>query len=127
MTERDSHMRLTAFRDPKAAEDAEAERRRGERLGVRFPATLVTESLEMDVELTVENVSLGGLFVRADFLEPEGTRLTLAVQLPDERGTIEIRGRVAWVTEVEPRGPGMGIELDETSLAAWDAAVVKSA
>ena len=99
-----------------------SERRQNGRLPVELPATFTSESLEMDVDLEVRNVSSGGLFVRSEFLEPTGTEVTLRVAFTDR--DVNVRGRVAWVAEHAPSGPGMGIELDEPSRQAWHAAGV---
>lgn len=115
----DTHTRLAAQPDPD-------DRRSQPRAAVRLPASLSTADLEMDVDLEVDgevrNVSGGGLFVRSEFLEPPDTEVELRVAFGER--WIRVRGRVAWVAEVPPRGPGMGIALDDASRQAWQAAGV---
>lgn len=110
-----THTRLVAMTE-------DGERRLNGRVPVHLPATFTSESLEMDVELEVRNVSSGGLFVRSDFLEPTGTEVRLRVAFAER--DVNVRGRVAWVAEHASNGPGMGIELDEPSREAWLAAGV---
>ena len=59
----------------------------------------------------VTDISSGGLFIRSEFLETRGTPVSLLVWLPSRTVPIALSGRVAWVTENPPKGPGMGIEL----------------
>ena len=59
----------------------------------------------------VQDISTGGLFIRSDFLEPRGTPVSLLVWLPSQAKPLVLSGRVAWVAETPPKGPGMGIEL----------------
>jgi Tfp pilus assembly protein PilZ len=59
----------------------------------------------------VLDISTGGMFVRSDFLEMPGTPVSLLVWLPNMPAPLQLSGRVAWVAEKPPKGPGMGIEL----------------
>lgn len=79
-----------------------------------------------EVTHLIENISARGLFVRSDFLEPTGTAVRIDVDV--DGVTLELHGAIAWVAEQPPRGPGMGIALDETSVMALDrASLVKRA
>jgi len=64
-----------------------------------------------EVSGEVLDMSSGGLFIRSDFLEPRGTPVSLLVWLPGIAQPLQLSGRVAWVTEAPPKGPGMGIQL----------------
>jgi hypothetical protein len=97
---------------------SDEQRRTYPRFHIWVPVRISTELLDLEgeAELTGElaNVAQGGLFVRSEYLEPPGTVVRIAVDLPDG-DTVELMGRVAWATDQPPRGPGMGIELDGES------------
>ncbi|MFW6051619.1 MAG: PilZ domain-containing protein [Myxococcota bacterium] len=93
-------------------------RRAHPRYHIHVPVRLSTELLDLEGEAELfgelSNVAEGGLFVRTEYLEPEGTPVRVAIDLPDGE-TVELTGRVRWASAQPPRGPGMGIELDAES------------
>ncbi|MCB0482856.1 MAG: PilZ domain-containing protein [Flavobacteriales bacterium] len=61
--------------------------------------------IEIDVDLSsygpyalskLENVSIGGAFVKSDTLHPVGTKLKLKFKLPGDKTPIEAEGEVMW-------------------------------
>jgi Tfp pilus assembly protein PilZ len=94
----------------------EHEKRTSQRRAVVYPIRFSSKLLDFEAkaELVGEvlDVSSGGLFIRSEFLEVPGTRVSLQVWLPNARQPIALTGHVAWVTETPPKGPGMGIRLD---------------
>ena len=98
-----------------------AERRRARRQSVELPIWFRSELMEFEGDGLfggeVLDVSEGGVFIRSDYLELPGTYVRLVITLPDGGTPIELEGRVAWVAEAPPRGPGMGIELSQLGLA----------
>src|SRR5262245_60655658 len=78
---------------------------------VRFKSEMLDFESNAEVEGEVVDASSGGLFVRSELLEMPGTRVSLLVWLPNSVNPIGLVGRVAWVAENPPKGPGMGIEL----------------
>lgn len=94
---------------------AGSEQRAHARIPVRVPVHLSSEMMDLDGEAEVaevSNVSEGGLFVRSDFLEPVGTPVQMVVA-PESGQSVAVSGYVVWVAENPPRGPGMGIRLDD--------------
>lgn len=92
------------------------ERRAFPRRSVNIPVRFSSAMLEFDVtveigEGLVEDVSRGGLFVRSELLEVPGTPVRLLLKMPITRRPVQLEGRVAWVMEHPPKGPGMGIQL----------------
>lgn len=91
-----------------------AEKRTTLRRDVIYPVTFRSELLEFDAKAEVIgevlDMSMNGLFVRSEFLEAPGTPVSLLVWLTSDH-PISLRGKVAWVTEHPPKGPGMGIKL----------------
>lgn len=100
---------------------SEPQRRAHPRFSLWVPVRISTDLLDLEGEAELHgqmaDVAQGGLFVRSDYLEPPGTPVRVHVDLPDGQ-TVELMGRVAWSTEQPPRGPGMGIELDDGSRSA---------
>lgn len=88
------------------------------RYHIQVPVRLSTEFLDLEGEAELygelSNVAEGGLFVRTEYLEPPGTKVTVTVDMPDG-SQVHLQGTVAWVAGQPPRGPGMGIELDSES------------
>ena len=75
---------------------------------------------ELALGMLVENISLGGLFVRTDQPLPRGTPLVLEVVRPGPQKAIKVAGRVVTTVLAEDarrRGltPGMGIRFDPVS------------
>lgn len=67
------------------------------------------------------DLSTGGLYVTTDFPLPVDETLTLRFTLPDHKGMVTCKARVAWVNpKKNPRKPdlppGMGIQFVELSL-----------
>ena len=67
------------------------------------------------------DMSTGGLYVQTDFPLPVDENLTLRLSLPDQKGMISCKARVAWVNPKEnPRKPelppGMGIQFVDLCL-----------
>ena len=67
------------------------------------------------------DLSTGGLYVKTDFPLPLDENLTLRFTLPDQKGMVTCKARVAWVNpKKNPRKPelppGMGIQFVELSL-----------
>ncbi len=108
--------RLSPDLTPLRATEPGADRRSSPRYRMDLPVRVCSDLLELDARATFEgeisDVSAGGLFVRSDFLEPPGTTVQLLVTLPDQRRPLSLLGRIAWVAEAPPKGPGMGIELE---------------
>jgi hypothetical protein len=100
---------------------SEDQRRSHPRFHIWVPVRISTDLLDLEGEAELfgqlSNVAEGGLFVRSDYLEPPGTLVRIAVDLPDGQ-VVELSGRVAWSSGQPPRGPGMGIELDLESRSA---------
>jgi hypothetical protein len=97
-----------------------SEKRMTLRRDVIYPVTFRSELLEFEARAEVIgevlDMSMNGLFVRSEFFEAPGTPVSLLVWLTPDH-PISLRGRVAWVTEHPPKGPGMGIKL----AFGWDA------
>lgn len=67
------------------------------------------------------DLSMGGLYMKTDFPLPVDESLTIRFTLPDHKGMVSCKARVAWVNAKEnPRKPdlppGMGIQFVELSL-----------
>lgn len=95
--------------------------RRG-RSSPRFPIELpvIYSSEGMTFEATVRDISLGGLFVATELLEPVGTRCDLTA-LPDGHPAVTFHGTVVHVstnTTDAGRPPGLGIQFTEIPPAA---------
>jgi hypothetical protein len=90
-----------------------AERRRDARRPIEIP--LVYTSDELEIEVTTRDLSLSGVFVRSDVLDPVGTKCELEI-LIDGGPPIHVRGIVRRVVEFEHQGKepvGLGIEFIE--------------
>jgi hypothetical protein len=88
--------------------------RRYERIDIDLPVRLFIPGqggLQFEAFCTSRNLGLGGLFVAASFLLPEGLDLFVELGLPD--GPLPIRSKVAHVVQLEDAAlaPGMGIEF----------------
>jgi len=90
-----------------------AERRRDVRRSIEIP--LVYSSAELEIEVTTRDLSLSGVFVRSDVLDPVGTSCELEI-LIDGGPPIHVHGIVRRVVEFEHVGKepvGLGIEFIE--------------
>lgn len=99
--------------------------RRHERSVIDLPVTVTdaVNKVEGHIELTTQDISAGGAFVRSDLLFEIGEELVLAFTLPSGR-TIRARGRVVRVArEIGDEGgvPGMGIQFVDLSDGDRDA------
>lgn len=91
---------------------------------MEIPIRFRSEMLEFEgrAQLTdfsdgeVIDISQGGVFIRSEFFEIPGTPVHLVVRVPRSDETITMNGRVAWIAEAPPKGPGMGIRLHGTPL-----------
>lgn len=63
----------------------------------------------------VENISLGGLSIRAATVEEIGTHCYITLNFPDLNETIEVEGVVVWSNQEEPKD--MGIKFSELTEA----------
>jgi hypothetical protein len=92
------------------------ERRRDVRRSIEIP--IVYSSAELEIEVTTRDLSLSGVFVRSDVLDPVGTDCDLEI-LIDGGPPIRVRGVVRRVVEVEHMGKepvGLGIEFTEVGV-----------
>lgn len=105
----------------RAGDQRGAERRRARRQSVELPIWFRSELMEFEGDALlggeVRDVSEGGLFVRSEYLELPGTIVRLVITLPDGEPPLEVEGRVAWVAEEPPHGPGMGIAFCDVTVA----------
>ncbi len=67
------------------------------------------------------DLSMGGLYMKTDFPLPVDESLTIRFSLPDQKGMVSCKARVAWVNAKDnPRKPdlpsGMGIQFVDLSL-----------
>jgi hypothetical protein len=93
-----------------------AERRRDVRRSIEIP--LVYTSAELEIEVTTRDLSLSGVFVRSDVLDPVGTACELEI-LIDGGPPIHVRGIVRRVVEFEHLGKepvGLGIEFMDVGM-----------
>ncbi|HLG20658.1 MAG TPA: TIGR02266 family protein [Bdellovibrionota bacterium] len=80
--------------------------------------------VELDIDLStygkyyltkLENVSIGGAFVRTKQLHPIGTAVKMRFRLPGDGAPIEADGQVVWTYrqtgQNEPNSSGMGIKF----------------
>jgi Tfp pilus assembly protein PilZ len=93
-----------------------SERRNFPRYNVNLPVRFSSEMLDFDATCElwdglVEDISRTGLFIRSDLLEVPGTPVCLSLRMPIGEQTLFLNGRVAWIMEHPPKGPGMGIQL----------------
>ena len=92
---------------------ASSERRREVRRPIEIP--IVYSSAELEIEAMTRDLSLSGVFVRSDVLDPVGTACELEI-LIDGGPPIHVRGMVRRVVEYEQKGNepvGLGIEFVE--------------
>jgi len=95
---------------------SQAERRVFPRYSVCIPVRFSSDMLDFDGTVEIwegetADVSRSGLYVRSDYLEVPGTPVQVSLQMPGGKHRLHLTGRVAWVLEVPPKGPGMGIRL----------------
>lgn len=86
-------------------------RRRHERHSIELP--LIYVSSELEIEVLTRNLSVSGVFVRSNILDPIGTRCRLTI-LVDGGPALEINGVVRRVVSHQEAGEdfeGLGIEF----------------
>jgi uncharacterized protein (TIGR02266 family) len=98
----------------------ELEIRTGKRIKAQMRVYYGPAPQKLLSEFSVD-MSTGGLYVQTDFPLPVDENLTLRLTLPDQKGMVSCRARVAWVNPKEnPRKPelppGMGIQFVDISL-----------
>ncbi|MCA9670325.1 MAG: FHA domain-containing protein [Myxococcales bacterium] len=100
--------------DLEALHKAHDERREHVRVPHRMPVIYDSETLT--IEAGARDISLGGMFIACDLLDPPGTRCTVTV-LPDGAPAIPLSGVVAHVrSQPGSKQPsGMGVRFDELS------------
>lgn len=105
----------------RAGDQTQRERRRSRRQSVELPIWFRSELMDFEGDALfggeVLDISEGGLFIRSEYLELPGTTVRLVITLPDGGAPVELEGRVAWIAEAPPHGPGMGIELSQLGVA----------
>lgn len=79
-----------------------------------FVRRAVKASFTADSEVVVENLSLGGCFVRTDASLAVGQEVSVEFDTTDEVGLC-LAGRVAWL---RPSPPGFGIMFDDPGAEA---------
>ena len=86
------------------------DRRRADRMSIEIP--IVYSSAELEIEVMTRDLSLTGVFLRSDVLEPVGTACELVI-LIDGGPPIRARGVVRRVVETEEGDEpvGLGIEF----------------
>src|SRR5262245_31182488 len=95
----------------------EPEQRRSERVTVDLRARYRSSTLDLDGR--VANLSRRGMFLRADFLDDEGSEVDLELDIKGAE-PLRLRGEVVWV-DLRPLRSGMGIrfgDLDAQALRA---------
>jgi len=55
----------------------------------------------------IENISLGGLSIRAPRVEETGTRVFITINFPDLNDMIEVEGEVVWSSDEAPKDMGI--------------------
>jgi hypothetical protein len=99
---------------PEATDDAVVEVQRHPRYPLPYPAKIATASGSIE-DVTLEDVSLGGVFVRTE--QPWPPRAALHIQLIVDDAPLVLGGRVAHVVTVGMsvavgHAPGMGVSFD---------------
>jgi actin-like ATPase involved in cell morphogenesis/Tfp pilus assembly protein PilZ len=93
----------------------ESDIRRHRRYAVQFGVELSASSWDDVLQLTTINVSRGGLFLRSEQMAQLGSRVRLAVRLPDD-SRLEVEGEVVHLVKPDPSGSrpaGFGVRFDE--------------
>ena len=94
-------------------------KRRYERIPVSLPVRLYIEGergLDFQAFCAAQNMGLGGLFIRSDFLLAEGLEVIAELKLPE--GPLAIRSQVAHrIVAEEGESTGIGIEFLEVDAA----------
>lgn len=89
---------------------ASQNRRRHRRVKLNRVSTRLSAGSALHIGLSVENVSLGGCFVKSATPLKVGTEVHLEIHRPGASSTINVLGRVVSVASGGPgRTPGMGI------------------
>ncbi|MBA3453210.1 MAG: FHA domain-containing protein [Deltaproteobacteria bacterium] len=86
-------------------------RRRHERHSIELP--LIYVSTELEIEVATRNLSVSGVFVRSNILDPIGTKCRLTI-LVDGGPALEVNGVVRRVVDRQEAGDdfeGLGIEF----------------
>ena len=86
----------------------QADKRRAHRVRVNLRARYRSDTCAMDA--WVANVSRAGLFIRADFLDSEGTTAAVEVEIPGS-APLHLDGEVVRV-DASPSSAGMGIRFN---------------
>jgi len=75
----------------------------------RIQADVVVDYTGTEVLLYhhVENISLGGLCIKAPTVEPVGIKVALSLNFPDLNVTVDVDGEVVWANEDPPRDMGI--------------------
>ena len=84
------------------------EKRRAHRVRVNLPARYRSKSVSLDGHIS--NLSCDGLFLRSEFLDSEGTRVALDIELPGTEMPLRVHGDVVRTDET-PLACGMGIRF----------------
>ena len=87
------------------------ERRRYHRRSVRVPVDY--SSVDAFFSEFASNINEGGLFVETDVPQEPGESVKLLIRLPRLEQSLEVEGRVVWVSEGGDAGSpaGMGVEF----------------
>jgi len=90
------------------------------RIYVRIPVHVHTTVKDEDFDGTMtfvsEDLSIGGVFLRSDYVFDIGTGLDIELNLPDECGIVRATAKVVWARIEDGAGsPGMGISFVDFS------------
>jgi len=97
------------------AEEPSAERRRADRMSIEIP--IVYSSAELEIEVMTRDLSLTGVFLRSDVLEPVGTPCELVI-LIDGGPPIRARGVVRRVVETDEGDEPVGLGIEFLALGS---------
>ena len=62
----------------------------------------------------IENISLGGICIQSNNVEPLGTVVDLVLNFPDLQASVAAQGEVVWINQEEPTDMGIRfLDLDE--------------
>jgi uncharacterized protein (TIGR02266 family) len=85
------------------------EKRNAHRIRVNLRARYASQQVALDG--WVANLSRHGLFLRSEYLDALGSRVTLELALPGEPEPLNLAGEVVRVDD-GPLGSGMGIQFE---------------
>ena len=91
------------------------EKRRAHRIRVTLSARY--RSSAVSLEGMVSDLSCDGLFLRSEYLDSEGERVRLNLELPGTGEPIALQGEVVR-TDSSPLSSGMGIRFHDIALSA---------